>query len=135
MDLDLAYAKLRRPLTTVWGSALLIVGGVFFVLPLALTFLANLARTSAIDPRLVALLVVTAAAGAAQLLAARGVLRGDRWPRGFLLGLIAAEVTAVVFGFMFVVVGLILAGTAAGLLWGSGSRRYSADMLDVRRRR
>ncbi|WP_157509445.1 hypothetical protein [Glaciibacter superstes] len=135
MNDDRAYPKRRPPLGTVWASALLIMGGGLFLIPLVFTFLASLARSSAIDPRLVAPLFATAAAGVAQLVAARASWRGESWPRGFLLGLVTAEVVALIFGYTFAILGLIFAGTAAGLLWRSDARRYSAAAFDAPRHR
>lgn len=134
MNIDLAYVRQQRPLGTMWASALLITGGVLFVIPIVFTFLANLATSSSIDPELLAPLVVTAAAGAVQLAAAWGAWRGDDWPRRILLALLAAEVASLILGFQFVFLGIVLSGTATFLLWRPGTRKYSTEVLASRRR-
>ena len=134
LNFDLAYVRQQRPLGTLWASALLIVGGVLFAIPIVFTFLANAATSSSIDPELLAPLIVTAVAGAVQLAAAWGAWRGDRWPRRILIALLAAEAAGLLLGYEFVFLGVILTGTATFLLWRSGARKYSTNVLDTRRR-
>lgn len=77
---------------------------------------------------------MTAAAGAVQLAAAWGAWRGDHWPRRILLALLAAEVAGPLLAYEFVFLGIILTGTATFLLWRSGARNYSTNVLATRRR-
>lgn len=50
LNIELAYVRQQRPLGTLWASALLVMGGVLFVIPIVFTFLANAATSSSIDP-------------------------------------------------------------------------------------
>jgi hypothetical protein len=132
MNFELAYATSQRPLPTMWASGLLIIGGVFFLLPILFTTLVG--RPWLNDLGLATLLVTTAAVGVAQLAAARGAWRGASWPRAIVLAVIAVEVASLILGYLFVIIGLVLAGTAAFLLWRQDARAYSAAIREAGQR-
>ena len=86
------------------------------------------------DPRLAILLVTTATVGVAQLAAAWGAWRGASWPRAVVPAAIAIEVAGFILGYVFVIVGLVLAGTAAFLVWRKGARPYSEAIREAGQR-
>ena len=76
----------------------------------------------------------TATVGVAQLAAACGAWRGASWPRAVVSAAIAVEISGFVLGYVFVIVGLVLAGTAAFLLWRKVARAYSAAVREAGQR-
>jgi uncharacterized membrane protein YdjX (TVP38/TMEM64 family) len=51
-----------------------------------------------------------------------------------VLAVIAVEVAGLILGYLFVIIGLVLAGTAAFLLWRQDARAYSAAIREAGQR-
>jgi hypothetical protein len=132
MSFELTYAKAQRPLPTLWASGLLILGGVFFLLPMLFTTLVG--RPWLYDPLLATVLITTAAVGVTQLAAARAAWQGASWTRAIVLCVIVVEIVGLVLGYLFVLVGLAFSGVALLLLWRSIALRYSASVAEARQR-
>ena len=65
MSFELTYAKSQRPLPTLWASGLLIIGGVFFLLPMLFTTLVG--RPWLYDPRLLDWFLATCSSSSGSL--------------------------------------------------------------------
>ncbi len=126
MNFELSYAKAQRPLPTLWAAGLLIMGGVFFLLPIVFTTMVG--RAWLTEPGYATLLISTAVLGLGQLASAVGAWRGAGWPRFVVLAVVAVQIVFLVLGYAFVLVGLAFAGTATFLLWRTSARAYAESL-------
>lgn len=121
----------RRPLPTTWASGLMAAGGGFFLIPLAGTIVFG--AIGDLGPDSLFLLLVVTAVGLAQLSIAMGAWRGMAWPRWVAVFIVAANVVGLIVGYLFLILGVVLVGSAAILLWRPAARRWSVEMAAARR--
>lgn len=121
----------RRPLQTTWASGLMAAGGGFFLIPLAGTLVFG--AIGDLESASLSLLLVITAVGIAQLSIAVGAWRGMAWPRWVAVFVVTANVVGLIFGYLFLILGVVLVGSATILLWRPAARRWSAEMTEARR--
>lgn len=120
-----------RPLQTMWASGLLAVGGGFFLIPLTATFIFGVIWGLAPDS--LSLILIITSVGLAQIGTALAAWRGMAWSRWFALCLVAANLVGLIVGYYFLALGILIAGSAAILLWRPAARRWSASVMHARR--
>lgn len=115
-----------RPATTTWATALLVINGGLFLIPItAMSIFGVLPRVA---PGLLSQTIVIAALALSLMLAARAAWRGSRWPRYYALVVGVGYLVGLPFGHGTLVVALILLIPAAWLLWQPSAVEFAADV-------
>jgi hypothetical protein len=118
-----------RPAATTWASALLMMNGGLFLVPVAALLVFGVLPQVA--PNVLTPALVLAALGATLLFTARAVWRGAHWPRHYVIVVVVGEFIGLVIGYTYLIAALLFVAPAAVLLWQRSARRFAAAATEA----
>ncbi|GGI47029.1 hypothetical protein BCL57_001763 [Agromyces flavus] len=121
-----------RPAMTTWATALLIMNGGLFLIPILAMSVFGV--WPLIAPDLLTAVFVLAALGITLMLAAWAAWRGSQWPRLYLLVVAVGEFVGLVMGYGYLLAALALLVPAVWLLWRPSAVAFAADASKSPRR-